>query len=78
MPRLTIDFKQPFDMLAETVDAFSRMTCLGEGLVASGRLSPMAIERTIAALRLWSRRSVAPAESHRTRGKPRAVRRDRQ
>jgi len=34
------------------VDAFSRMTRLGEGLATSGRLSPQAIERTIAALRL--------------------------
>ena len=36
----------------QVVDAFSRMTRLGEGLAASGRLSPIAIERTIAALRL--------------------------
>lgn len=36
----------------QVVDAFSRMTRLGEGLAASGRLSPRAIERTIAALRL--------------------------
>lgn len=36
----------------QVVDAFSRMTRLGEGLAASGRLSPLAIERTVAALRL--------------------------
>ena len=36
----------------QVVDAFSRMTRLGEGLAASGRLSPVAIERTVAALRL--------------------------
>lgn len=36
----------------QVIDAFSRMTRLGEGLAASGQLSPQAIERTIAALRL--------------------------
>lgn len=36
----------------QVVDAFSRMTRLGEGLAASGRLSPQAIDRTVAALRL--------------------------
>ena len=34
------------------IDAFSRMTRLGEGLAASGRLAPHAIERTVAALKL--------------------------
>ena len=33
------------------VDAFSRMTRLGEGLAASGRLAPHAIDRTVAALK---------------------------
>jgi len=33
------------------VDAFSRITRLGEGLAASGRLSPAAMDRTIGALR---------------------------
>jgi exopolyphosphatase/guanosine-5'-triphosphate,3'-diphosphate pyrophosphatase len=40
----------------QVVDAFSRMTRLGEGLAASGRLSPLAIERTIAALRLCAQK----------------------
>jgi len=34
------------------IDAFSRMTRLGEGLAASGRLAPHAVERTVAALKL--------------------------
>lgn len=33
------------------VDAFSRITRLGEGLAASGRLSPCAMDRTVAALK---------------------------
>jgi exopolyphosphatase/guanosine-5'-triphosphate,3'-diphosphate pyrophosphatase len=36
----------------QVIDAFSRMTRLGEGLASSGRLSPVAIDRTVAALRL--------------------------
>ncbi len=36
----------------QVIDAFSRMTRLGEGLAASGRLAPHAIERTVAALKL--------------------------
>jgi exopolyphosphatase/guanosine-5'-triphosphate,3'-diphosphate pyrophosphatase len=42
----------PRDEGFQVVDAFSRMTRLGEGLAASGRLSPQAIDRTVAALRL--------------------------
>jgi exopolyphosphatase/guanosine-5'-triphosphate,3'-diphosphate pyrophosphatase len=36
----------------QVIDAFSRMTRLGEGLAASGQLAPHAIERTVAALKL--------------------------
>jgi exopolyphosphatase/guanosine-5'-triphosphate,3'-diphosphate pyrophosphatase len=38
------------------IDAFSRMTRLGEGLAASGRLAPHAIERTVAALKLCAQK----------------------
>jgi exopolyphosphatase/guanosine-5'-triphosphate,3'-diphosphate pyrophosphatase len=38
------------------VDAFSRMTRLGEGLAASGRLSPPAVNRTIAALQFCAQK----------------------
>jgi exopolyphosphatase / guanosine-5'-triphosphate,3'-diphosphate pyrophosphatase len=38
------------------VDAFSRITRLGEGLAHSGALSPVAIDRTVAALKQCSRR----------------------
>jgi exopolyphosphatase/guanosine-5'-triphosphate,3'-diphosphate pyrophosphatase len=36
----------------KVIDAFSRISRLGEGMVASGRLSPEAIERTIEALKI--------------------------
>ncbi|MDQ2878170.1 MAG: Ppx/GppA family phosphatase [Pseudomonadota bacterium] len=49
------------------VDAFSRIVRLGEGLAATGRLSDVAIERTIAALRVCAdklkRRNVTLARS---------------
>jgi exopolyphosphatase/guanosine-5'-triphosphate,3'-diphosphate pyrophosphatase len=38
------------------IDAFSRMTRLGEGLAASGKLAPHAIERTVAALKLCAQK----------------------
>lgn len=38
------------------VDAYSRMTRLGEGLAASGRLSQNAVERTIAALKFCAQK----------------------
>jgi exopolyphosphatase/guanosine-5'-triphosphate,3'-diphosphate pyrophosphatase len=40
----------------QVVDAFSRMTRLGEGLAASGILSPSAIGRTIAALKFCAQK----------------------
>jgi exopolyphosphatase/guanosine-5'-triphosphate,3'-diphosphate pyrophosphatase len=59
------------------VDAFSRIVRLGEGLAASGRLSDLAIDRTIAALRVCSdklrRRHVAIARSVATEACRRAV-----
>jgi exopolyphosphatase / guanosine-5'-triphosphate,3'-diphosphate pyrophosphatase len=36
----------------QVIDAFSRIVRLGEGLAATGRLSPPAMERTVAALRI--------------------------
>jgi len=49
------------------IDAFSRIVRLGEGLAATGQLSDVAIERTIAALRVCSdklkRRNVTLARS---------------
>jgi exopolyphosphatase/guanosine-5'-triphosphate,3'-diphosphate pyrophosphatase len=49
------------------IDAFSRIVRLGEGLAATGRLSDIAIERTIAALRVCAdklkRRNVTLARS---------------
>lgn len=49
------------------VDAFSRIVRLGEGLATSGRLSDVAIDRTIAALRICAdklkRRNVTVARS---------------
>jgi exopolyphosphatase/guanosine-5'-triphosphate,3'-diphosphate pyrophosphatase len=52
----------------QVIDAFSRMTRLGEGLAASGRLSPSAVSRTISALR-----SCAQKLSHRQARRVRAV-----
>jgi exopolyphosphatase/guanosine-5'-triphosphate,3'-diphosphate pyrophosphatase len=40
----------------QVVDAFSRMTRLGEGLAASGSLSPSAIERTVVALKFCAQK----------------------
>ncbi len=49
------------------VDAFSRIVRLGEGLAASGRLSPAAMDRAVAALRICAdkmrRRGVTHARS---------------
>jgi exopolyphosphatase/guanosine-5'-triphosphate,3'-diphosphate pyrophosphatase len=59
------------------VDAFSRIVRLGEGLAASGELSDVAIERTIAALRVCSdklrRRNVTLARSVATEACRRAA-----
>ena len=59
------------------VDAFSRIVRLGEGLAASGRLSDIAIERTLAALRVCAeklkRRNVALARSVATEACRRAA-----
>jgi len=40
----------------QVIDAFSRMTRLGEGLAASGRLAPHAVDRTVAALKLCAQK----------------------
>ena len=40
----------------QVVDAFSRMTRLGEGLAASGKLSPSAVDRTVAALKFCAQK----------------------
>ena len=59
------------------VDAFSRVVRLGEGLVATGRLSDDAVERTLAALRVCSdklrRRDVILARSVATEACRRAA-----
>ena len=59
------------------VDAFSRIVRLGEGLAASGRLSDVAIERTLAALRVCAeklrRRNVVLARSVATEACRRAA-----
>ena len=59
------------------VDAFSRIVRLGEGLAASGRLSDVAIERTLAALRVCAdklrRRHVVLARSVATEACRRAA-----
>lgn len=59
------------------VDAFSRIVRLGEGLAASGRLSDVAVDRTLAALRVCAdklrRRNVALARSVATEACRRAV-----
>ncbi|WP_375270387.1 Ppx/GppA phosphatase family protein [Sphingomonas sp.] len=59
------------------VDAFSRIVRLGEGLASSGRLSDLAIERTIAALKVCSdklrRRNVTLARSVATEACRRAA-----
>ena len=59
------------------VDAFSRIVRLGEGLAASGRLSDIAIERTLAALRVCAeklkRRNVVLARSVATEACRRAA-----
>jgi len=59
------------------VDAFSRIVRLGEGLASSGRLSDLAIERTIAALKVCGdklrRRNVTLARSVATEACRRAA-----
>ncbi|GAB4166252.1 MAG: Ppx/GppA phosphatase family protein [Thalassobaculales bacterium] len=59
------------------VDSYSRIVRLGEGLAATGRLSPAAMERTLAALRVCAqrlaRRGVAAARTVATEACRRAA-----